>query len=117
MSFLNKMKSGISDAGNKAKVMVEVNKLRLHNSGKQKEIEKQFQEIGNIVFLTSVGRELGNSNGDFQTNIDEILRLEREIEENRKQIKTLANEKDCVCGKPAPLDAKFCSSCGATFTE
>lgn len=67
MSFLDKVKSGFSEAGSKAKVVMEVNKLKMQN--------------------------------------------------NKKQIKQLANEKDCVCGRPALLDARFCSSCGHTFPD
>ncbi|MFC4597406.1 zinc ribbon domain-containing protein [Cohnella hongkongensis] len=115
MSFMDKVKSGFSEAGSKAKIVMEVNKLKLQISNKQKEIEKQYQNIGRLFFLHAVGRQTDISESDYQSSVTEIVRLEDEIEENKKQIKTLSNEKDCVCGKPAPLDARFCPSCGHTF--
>jgi len=116
MSFMNKVKSGFSEAGSKAKIVVEVNKLKLQNSNKQKEIEKLYQNIGRLFFLNAVGRLEDVAEANYQSDVAEIVRLESEIEENKKQIKTLTNEKDCVCGKPAPLDARFCPSCGHTFS-
>ncbi|WP_372631995.1 zinc ribbon domain-containing protein [Cohnella sp.] len=115
MSFMDKVKSGFSEAGSKAKIVVEVNKLKLQNGNKQKEIEKLYQNIGRLFFLNAVGRLPDVAESDYQSNVADIVRLEREIEENHKQIKTLANEKDCVCGKASPLDARFCPSCGHTF--
>jgi len=116
MSFMDKMKSGISEAGSKAKTIVEVNKLKLNNSNKQKEIEKLYQNIGRLFFLNAVGRLEDVAESDYQSDVAEIVRLENEIEANKKQIKTLTNEKDCVCGKASPLDARFCPSCGHTFS-
>lgn len=116
MSFMNKVKSGFSEAGSKAKIVVEVNKLKLQNSNKLKEIEKLYQNIGRLFFLNAVGRLEDVAEANYQSDVAEIVRLESEIEENKKQIKTLTNEKDCVCGKPAPLDARFCPSCGHTFS-
>jgi len=115
MSFMDKVKSGFSEAGSKAKVVVEVNKLKLNNGNKQKEIEKLYQNIGHLFFQKAVGRLPEVAESVYQSVIAEIVRLENEIEENKKQIKALTNEKDCVCGKPAPLDARFCPSCGHTF--
>jgi hypothetical protein len=116
MSFMDKVNSGFSKAGNKAKIAVEVNKLRLQNSNKQKEIERLYQNIGRLFFLNTTGRMPESTESVHQADVADIVRLEDEIEENNKQIKLLTNEKDCVCGKPAPLDARFCSSCGHTFT-
>jgi len=116
MSFMDKVKSGFSEAGNKAKIIMEVNRLKMQIGNKEKEIEKLYQNIGRSFFLNAVGRAADNTEADYQSIVEEILRLENEIEETKKQIKTLTNEKDCVCGKPAPLDARFCPSCGHTFS-
>lgn len=116
MSFLNKVKSGISEAGSKAKTMVEVGKVKMQIGSKEKEIEKNYRDIGRIVFLTANNREPDGGKTDYQSNIQEILKLENEVRELIKQIKTLSNEKDCVCGKAVAIDARFCPSCGHTFT-
>lgn len=115
MSFMNKVKTGLSEASSKAKVVVEVNKLKSQNSNKQKEIEQLFQSIGRTYYLQATGGLQDGEGHDPADVIVDIARLEAEIEDNVKAIKLLANEKDCVCGKPAPLEARFCPSCGHTF--
>lgn len=117
MSFLNKVKSGISEAGSKAKTMVEVGKVKMQIGSKEKEIEKNYRDIGRIVFLTANDREPDGGKTDYQSNIQEILKLETEVQELIKQIKTLTNEKDCVCGKAVAIDARFCPACGHTFAD
>lgn len=117
MSFMDKVKSGFSEAGSKAKTVMEVNKLKSQIGSNQNHIEKLYQNIGRLYFLNAVGRLPDVGESDYQSDIEEIVRLENDIEENKKQIKMLMNEKDCVCGKPAPLDARFCPSCGHTFTS
>lgn len=115
MGFLDKVKSGLNDAGNKAKILVDVNRLKLQNSSKRKEIEEIQQQIGQLVFEAAVGRRVEVGIHELQPKYDRILELELEIQENKAQINALSDEKECVCGKTAPLEAKFCSSCGRTF--
>jgi len=117
MSFMDKVKTGFSEAGSKAKTLVEVNKLKLQSGGKEKEIEKHYREIGRTVFLTATNRDPEGRQVDYHPNIEEILKLEIEIQELKKQIKSLSNEKDCVCGKSVAMDARFCPSCGHTFSD
>lgn len=111
MNFMDKVKG----AGSKAKIAMEVNKLKLQNGSHQKEIEKLYQTIGRSFFLHAVGRLPDGAETDDQACVAEIIRLENQIEENNKQIKAMSNEKDCVCGIAVPLDAKFCPSCGHAF--
>lgn len=59
MSFLDKLKSGVSEAGTKAKILVEINRLKLINVGKQNEISGLYKEIGEKVALAAeAGQEL-----------------------------------------------------------
>lgn len=117
MSFMDKVKSGLTEAGSKAKVLVEVNRLKMQNSTKKKEIDESMQQIGNLIFLSSTGRRLEVTNEELQPIFDVILRLESERNDNLKQIKILSNEKECSCGKTVTLEVHFCSSCGKTFEE
>lgn len=117
MSFMDKVKTGFSEAGSKAKMMVEVNKLKMQSSGKQKEIEKHYQEIGQLIFQAAMERIPEGQAVDYQVNIDAIVQLEGEIQDIKRQLKALTKEKECVCGKAAPLDARFCPACGYTFAE
>ncbi|MFS0724755.1 zinc ribbon domain-containing protein [Paenibacillus sp. 1P07SE] len=117
MSFLDKVKSGLSEAGSKAKTAVEVNKLKMQQSAKQKEIEQRYQTIGRIVFLTAALREAEEAGENYQPEVEAILKLEEEIQTIHKQIKGLTGEKDCVCGQSVALGVKFCPSCGHTFAD
>ncbi len=52
----------------------------------QKEIEKLYQNIGRLFFLNAVGRLEDVAEANYQSDVAEIVRLESEIEENKKQV-------------------------------
>ncbi|MGZ9585702.1 zinc ribbon domain-containing protein [Paenibacillus marinisediminis] len=117
MSFINKLKSGVTEAGNKAKLVVEINRLKMQNNNKKSEIDEQFQQIGKYVYESRQDHEWPNLSTDvLQPHMDRIAQLQSEIEANLEQIATLSDEKPCkACGKTVALDAKFCPDCGSTF--
>ena len=90
MSFFDKLKSGVNVAGNKAKLAVEINRLKVQNHSKQKEIDQNFQKIGKQVFLSLTGRTVDFQHEQVKPFVDRTLQLEKEIEENQQQIKTLS---------------------------
>ncbi|MCL6457352.1 MAG: hypothetical protein K6T85_05035 [Gorillibacterium sp.] len=92
MSFFDKLKSGVTVAGNKAKLAVEVNRLKVQNHSKQKEIDQNFQKIGKQIFLSLTGRTVDFQEEQIKPFVDRILQLEKEIEENLQQIKKLSVE-------------------------
>lgn len=116
MSFFDKFKAGVSDAGNKAKTLVEINRLKLQNSGKKNDMDEQLLEIGKVVFAAS---EAGNWPPDQESIQDYVARIHQlkfEIEQNLLQIANLTDEKVCRnCGNSSAIHAKFCASCGQTF--
>lgn len=116
MSFFNKVKAGVSEAGNKAKSVVEINRLKLHNNSKQNEIEQQYQVIGKLLF-EAVAQGTGPLPSEqIENNIGRILELKSEIDINLRQIAELSDEKKCQsCGVNVELEVRFCPSCGATF--
>lgn len=115
MSFFDKFKAGVSEAGNKAKVVVEVNRLKLQNSSKQSEIDKQYQAMGKLLFEATLN-ELQLPREAFAANMGRVLELKAEIEANLQQIAELGDEKQCKsCGNNVPTEARFCPSCGHTF--
>lgn len=116
MSFFDKFKAGVSDAGNKAKTLVEINRLKLQNSGKKSDIDEQLLEIGKVVFAAT---EAGNWPPDQESIQDYVVRIHQlkfEIEQNLLHIANLTDEKVCrSCGNSSAINAKFCASCGQTF--
>jgi hemerythrin-like domain-containing protein len=92
MSFFDKLKSGVEIAGNKAKVAVEVNRLKVQNHTKQKEIDQNMQKIGKQVFLSLTGRSVEFEENQIRPFIEKTLELEKEIESNQQEIKRLSAE-------------------------
>lgn len=51
MSFFDKFKAGVSDAGNKAKTLVEINRLKLQNNGKKATSMNSFWKSARLYLL------------------------------------------------------------------
>jgi len=90
MSFFDKLKSGVEIAGNKAKLAVEINRLKVQNHAKQKEIDQNMQKIGKQVFLSLTGRSVEFDESQIRPFIERTLELEKEIESNQQEIKKLS---------------------------
>ncbi|OAB45785.1 zinc ribbon domain-containing protein [Paenibacillus antarcticus] len=115
MSFFDKLKSGVSEAGNKAKVAVEINRLRMQNSSKQREILDHYQEIGRSVFMSLTNENQSLNNDHLEPIIQQILTLKDEIQKNQDQMGSVGDEKDCVCGQKVAIAARYCPACGHAF--
>lgn len=115
MSFFDKLKTGMSEAGSKAKVLVEVNKLKLINVSKQNEINGLYKEIGEKVTLSAeLGQELQIAY--FSEQLEKIAMLKTEIEQNQLKIANLSDDKQCPnCQRMIPIDAKQCPHCNNSF--
>lgn len=115
VSFFDKFKAGVTEAGNKAMNVVEVNRLKLQNSSKQNEIDKQYQLMGKMLFEATLN-ELQLPREAYAVSMDRVLVLKKEIEANLGQMAALGDAKHCKsCGSSVPADARFCPNCGHTF--
>lgn len=116
MSFMDKFKAGVVEAGSKAKTLVDINRLKLQNNGKKSDIEQQYQEIGKFVFDSIEEGNWPPRKEQLAPQIQQILQLKWEIEQNLLQIKNLGDEKACKsCGTQVSINDRFCSKCGYTF--
>ncbi|OAB36897.1 hypothetical protein PMSD_11380 [Paenibacillus macquariensis subsp. defensor] len=115
MSFFDKLKSGVSEAGNKAKVAVEINRLKMQNSSKQREILEHYQEIGRSVFMSLTNENQSLNNDHLEPIIQQIISLKEEIQRNQDQIGYVGDEKDCACGQKVTMEARYCPACGHAF--
>lgn len=115
MNFFDKLKSGVSEAGSKAKVLVEVNKLKLINVGKQNEINGLYKEIGEKVALAAeLGQELQLAY--FSEQLEKISMLKTEIEQNQLKIANMSDDKECPqCRQTVSIEAKQCPNCNNSF--
>lgn len=114
MSFFDKLKKGVTDAGAKAINTVEANRLKGVISKNNEQIEFLYAEIGKKVFSEYHSQSL-QLNEPIENDIKQIYSIIAENKQLETDIKAIWNQKDCVCGKSVPLDAKFCSACGHRF--
>lgn len=115
MSFFDKFKAGVSEAGNKAKSVVEINRLKLQNNGKQNEIDKLYQAMGKLLFETTL-QNVPLERSEYAGQMERVLILQAEIDTNLQQIAELGDAKQCRnCGTTVDSDVRFCPNCGATF--
>lgn len=124
MSFFDKMKKGVSDAGSKAKSLVEVNKFRLNIQSLESEIQDRFKRIGQAIYQSTTEEMGSEPEFDQKTNssivqlCQEIRFRQQEIAEWNKKILELNNQKSCsTCSRLNPLEVKYCSECGHEFTQ
>ncbi|MGG1619302.1 hypothetical protein ACIFQM_04120 [Paenibacillus sp. NRS-1782] len=89
MSFFNKFKTGVAEAGNKAKTVVEINRLKMQNNGKQNEIDQQYQVMGKLLFEATVQGAEPLAKEQFEANVTRILELKSEMNTNLQQIAEL----------------------------
>lgn len=115
MSLIDKIKSGMSEVGNKAMIVVEVNKLRLINVSKQNEINSIYKKIGEKVAQLAQD-DIMLDHAQFASELEQINILKFEIQQNNYQINNLGDDKQCShCGHSNPIDARVCSSCQVGF--
>ena len=115
-SMLDKFKAGVADAGSKAKLLVETNRLKLQNNGKKQEMKANYQRIGELVYQMAEEGVRLPARGGLEPLIQQIDRLKREVEQNELQIRNLMDVKTCrACGRQVPVVDRYCSGCGRTF--
>jgi RNA polymerase subunit RPABC4/transcription elongation factor Spt4 len=121
MSFLKKLtetvSKGVSTATEKAQQTVEITKLHTQISGKRKDIERRFAQIGEAVFEAYLKKDLSLAEGMVIPECEAIAGIRKEIAGLEDRIRELRNEKECECGQTVPYDTKFCPSCGRKFPE
>ncbi len=121
MSFFKKftetVSKGVTTATEKAQQTVEVTRLNAQISGKRKEIDKLFANIGESVYEAYQAHDLSLAESKVIPGCEEIAAIRDEIAALNDRIKAIRNEKECVCGKRLPYDTRFCPSCGNPFPE
>ncbi len=115
--FTETVSKGVSTATEKAQQTVEITRLHAQISGKRKEIDKLFAEIGEAVFESYVAKDLSLAEPRIIPSCERIEAIRAEIEGLENRMMELRNEKECGCGKKVPYDVRFCPSCGHPFPE
>lgn len=98
--------------GKKAEEVVGIQKLRAQLAGTEREIEKNCQDLGEIVYRRFVDGEVMNE--EIAIICDEITRLRGQVADLREEIADQRGQVICpACGAHGPKEASFCMKCGA----
>lgn len=115
--FFDKLKQGAQEAGKKAQVTVEVNRLKMQISSLQKEIARLYALIGETVHQEI---DQGATAEDFTLPESclawsrDVVAKQQEIAQIEERIHELRDEIICSsCQQVNSRENKFCSGCGA----
>lgn len=98
--------------GKKAEEVVGIQKLRSQLAGTEREIDKNCQDLGEIVYRHFIDGEVMSE--EIAIVCDEITRLRGQAADLREQIAQQRGESICPsCGAHGPKEAAFCMRCGA----
>jgi len=102
------------DATPKAKDLSELARIRMEMRAKNDYLNKLYLEIGKCYYELHKDDECREFDDHMQL-IEESLESLEELKKQSGQIKGVAS---CsVCGQNMPLDAEFCSKCGAKLEK
>lgn len=107
-----KAKNVADMAGKKTGELVEISKLRINAADVQTKIDKEFQELGTLVYTAS--KEHSDCTESVHERAVAIDALFAELAELNEKISELRRMKKCPeCQYANPEDANFCLNCGA----
>ena len=100
------------DLGNRADSFVETQKIRAKILSEQKMIEKDFTDLGKIIYKKYVdGEPLDETMAEV---CEDVTQRKISIAAYRETIAKMNGETICAaCGASVPADAAFCMQCGA----
>lgn len=113
-SILEVMVQGITEVGDKAKVIVEVSGLRAQILQAEYEIEKIYTSIGRTVFNGRVSCEEASITMQKTNTLVDAAKVHlQEIEDLTSKILELSGEKKCSnCHEVIAVGTKYCPECG-----
>lgn len=118
MPFFNDLGKKLSQAGQsaiqKTKDMTDTVKLNSAISDEERNIEKNYSEIGKLYASIHAA--------DYEQNFEPLMRSIREAEERiaeyRRQIQDIKGFVPCPhCGAEVPIGAAFCNGCGSPMPK
>lgn len=115
MDFIKNITKKVTEtakvAAKKSGEMVELTKLKMNISSEEDKIEKEYAQMGKIVFEAF---ERGEKVGDeFEAHCEKIVSYRENIKAMKDQILKLKNIKVCPeCGGEVESEALFCPKCG-----
>ena len=100
--------------GKKSGEILEITKVKLEILKLEREINNNFQAIGNLIYRNHLGHAVPNSEEEINRLCLSIRDLEKDILSFKEEIEgNKTYTQVCqYCNQNVPSDAKFCPSCG-----
>lgn len=112
----NTLKKTAETVEKKTNDFISVQKLRSRISSCERKTERNFRDLGEIVFGRFVDGEC--MDGETAAICDEILELQKELALYREQLAARRGLCICpACGAHVPKEAAFCMHCGAPIPK
>ena len=110
------LKKTVDTVGKKTDEFVEIQKIRTRQHALEDQIEKNYQDIGQIIYNRYLNGEAFDEN--LAGICKDITDLEKEIAYCREDVANKRGRIVCpACGASVPKDAAFCMRCGAAMPE
>lgn len=116
--FLDKLKNGFAEAGNKAKIIVDVNRLKMQIAQEEREMKETFTMMGEKVFDHYLVNALDGAKEEMMEDCRKIVRIKEEIHQLELKVMELNDEKECPeCKEVLAKEVRFCPECGYQFED
>ncbi|WP_461879300.1 zinc-ribbon domain-containing protein [Fusicatenibacter sp.] len=110
------LKKTVDTVGKKTDEFVEIQKIRTRQHALEDQIEKNYQDIGQIIYNRYLNGEAFDEN--LAGICKDITDLEKEIADCKEDVANKRGRIVCpACGASVPKDAAFCMRCGAAMPE
>ena len=110
------LKKTVDTVGKKTDEFVEIQKIRTRQHALEDQIEKNYQDIGQIIYNRYLNGEAFDEN--LAGFCKDITDLEKEIADCKEDVANKRGRIVCpACGASVPKDAAFCMRCGAAMPE
>ena len=110
------LKKTVDTVGKKTDEFVEIQKIRTRQHALEDQIEKNYQDIGLIIYNRYLNGEAFDEN--LAGICKDITDLEKEIADCKEDVANKRGRIVCpACGASVPKDAAFCMRCGAAMPE
>ena len=105
------LKKTVESVGKKTDEFVEIQKIRSRQHSLEDQLEKNYQDIGQIIYSRFQNGEAMDEN--LAGLCKDISELEKEIAFCKDEVAGKKGQNICpVCGAGVPKDAAFCMRCG-----